>query len=460
MVIRDFSSARHLSSRLEMGIDDTLCKSRIGAEIEEIFTTMLPVEGYAVAPPVLADWGEMAAFYGAEVEVQREIRMQARTDANTLIAWWLEHIHRTDYPLLERMTLFWHNHFTSNIDKVNWPQFMLVQNQLLRKHALGNFADLLRDIIRDPAMLMFLDNAQNLAKSPNENFARELLELFTLGVGNYSEADVVNAARAFTGWRVDLKKGEFLFQAGFHDEGEKVFRGQRANLDGDDIVDLLLQEARTAEHIAERFWFEFVNRDTPDLQVIQSWAAEFRESGYEIKALLRAIILSEAFWDEQNRGALIKSPVEFTVGMMRELNISLNDYESLRKANRQLGQELLRPPDVKGWRGGNDWITNTRLIRRYDLISKLLAEHAGDTGSMLTETVLKSRMRKTEAGDEYAEQFGGVFRNLLYKVACFANEGEIIRWLLPLEPISLPNCEQPMETMLVTLLKDPTYQLR
>ncbi|MGB1258021.1 MAG: DUF1800 family protein, partial [Thiolinea sp.] len=194
MIIRDFSSARHLSARLEIGIDDALCQSRIGENVEQIFDSMMPAADYKVELPVLASWNEMAAFYGAEIEVQREIRMQARMDGKLLTSWWLEQIHHTDHPLLERMTIFWHNHFTSDIDKVTWPQFMLRQNQLLRQHALGNFAEMLHGIIRDPAMLMFLDNSQNLAKSPNENFARELLELFTLGEGNYTESDIVNAA--------------------------------------------------------------------------------------------------------------------------------------------------------------------------------------------------------------------------------------------------------------------------
>lgn len=455
MIIRDFSSARHLSARLEIGIDDALCQSRIGENVEQILDSMMPAADYKVELPVMASWDEMAAFYGAEIEVQREIRMQARMDGKLLTSWWLEQIHHTDHPLLERMTMFWHNHFTSDIDKVTWPQFMLRQNQLLRQHALGNFAEMLHGIIRDPAMLMFLDNSQNLAKSPNENFARELLELFTLGEGNYTESDIVNAARAFTGWRVNLKEGEFIFQSGFHDDGEKSFMGRRANLNGDDIVNILLQEPRTAEYIAEKFWFEFINRDRPDPVFIKSWASAFRDSGYEIKALLRAVIHSQVFWDEQNRGGLIKSPVEFTVGLLRELNISLGDYEYLRKANQQLGQDLFRPPDVKGWRGGKDWITNTRLIRRYDLISKLLSEHTGDKRSMLMDTVVKPRMMQSKG-----KRLGGVFRGLFDKLACAANEQEVTRWLLPLQPISQPNCEQSLEAMFLTLLKDPTYQLR
>ena len=420
---------------------------------------MLPPEKYHPETPAISSWAEMAVFYGGEIELQREVRMQARMDGVTLTSWWLEHIHNTDYPLLERMTLFWHNHFTSDIDKVTWPQFMLRQNQLLRKHALGNFANLLHAITRDPAMLMFLDNAQNLAKSPNENFARELLELFTLGEGHYSEADIVSAARAFTGWRVDLKKGEFLFQKGHHDEEDKEFMGRRANLDGADIINILLQEPRTAEYIAEKFWAEFINNKTPDPLIIQSWAQSFRDSGYEIKALLKAVTHSQAFWAEENRGALIKSPLEFTVGMLRELNITLSDYDYLRKANQQLGQDLFHPPDVKGWRGGTSWITNTRLIRRYDLISKLIAEHTGSKQNMLEEKIIKPRMMRP-GGDISEKQISGVFRKLLDKMACTANKDGIAEWLLPLAPIASPNCDQSLEAMFLTLLKDPTYQLR
>ena len=460
MIIGDFAAARHLASRLEMGIDGALCKSRIGVDSEQIFNSMLPPSEHTVISPLLAKWEEMAVFYGAEIEIQREVRMRAQMDGDVLIAWWLEQIHKTDYPLLERMTMFWHSHFTSDIDKVTWPQFMLWQNQLLRQNALGNFSDMLHAIIRDPAMLMFLDNAQNLAKSPNENFARELLELFTLGAGNYSEQDVVSAARAFTGWRVNLKKGEFIFQNGYHDNGEKTFMGHTGNLNGDDIINILLQESRTAEYIAEKFWAEFINRDQPDATIIKSWAAAFRDSGYDIKTLLLAVISSEVFWQEKNRGVLIKSPVEFTIGLMRELGIQVGEYEYLSRANRQLGQDLFRPPDVKGWRGGAQWITNTRLIRRYDLTSKLLSEHVGDKQNMLMETATNPMMMKTDSTLSDSKQLAGLFRKLLDKIACAASENELAGWLLPFEPISSPSCEQSLESMVLTLLKDPTYQLR
>ncbi len=460
MIIKDFSQARHLASRLEMGIDAALCNSRIGFDSDIVFNDMLPPMSHIVVSPRLAGWNEMAVFYGAEIEIQREIRMQARMDSDLLTSWWLEQIHKTEYPLLERMTIFWHSHFTSDIDKVTWPQFMLWQNQLLRQHALGSFADMLYAITRDPAMLMFLDSAQNLAKSPNENFARELLELFTLGAGHYSEQDVVNAARAFTGWRVDLKKGEFLFQNGYHDNNEKTFMGRTGNFDGNDILNILLQESRTAEYIAEKFWAEFINHDQPDAAVIKSWAAEFRDSGYDIKTLLRTVISSEVFWREQNRGVLIKSPIEFTIGLMRELGIQVDEYEYLRRANQQLGQDLFRPPDVKGWRGGKQWITNTRLIRRYDLTSKLVSAHEGDKQNMLMETAINPMMMKTGDAVSDNRQLAGLFRKLLDKIACNAGERELVGWLLPLAPISAPSCKQSLESMVLTLLKDPTYQLR
>lgn len=459
MLINDYAAARHLAARLELGINHELCKQRIGQSVEYAFQTLCPATSYSLSStPLMADWEDMSVYYKkSSREKKIELNKIARQEGTILTSWWLEQLHKTSYPLWERMTIFWHNHFTSSLQKVLWPQWMFKQHQLLRKHALGNFAELLREVARDPAMLAYLDGSKNIASSPNENFARELLELFTLGVGHYTEQDIINVARAFSGWNLEAAKGEFAFKANLHDSGQKQFLRQVGNFDGTDIIEILLAEPRTAEHIAEKFWKEFINYKQPDPAIIQEWAATFRNSGYEIKALLLKIITSAVFWDSAQRGSLIKSPVEFTVGLLRELNIPFAEYEALGKANQQLGQELFNPPDVKGWRGGNDWITNTRLIRRYDLLPKFLAEHGKEVQNLVSELITKS---KSVGTTKPSIKLTNLFKTFQSQPSCSSDPKALLAWLLPLSPVLAPNCNQTVDKILITVLKDPTYQLR
>ena len=456
MIIKDYKSARHLSSRLEIGVDDEQTKARVGQHVSGVFDSMVPSEVEAIPPPLLTPWEEIASFNSMPLEMRHKVNRQARLEGRHLTSWWLKQICNTQQPLVERMTIFWHGHFTTDANKVVWPQFVYQQNQFFREHALGNFADMLYGIIRDPAMLKYLDVTKNTKISVNENFARELLELFTLGEGHYSETDIIDTARAFTGWGIDFSKGEFSFNDENHDGGVKIFLGRKGNLNGDDIINIILQEPRTAEYIAEKFWAEFINHDTPDITVTRYWAKVFRESGYEIQALLNAVIHSQAFWSKENIGVMIKTPVEFSVGMLRELTLDMEDFSFLRKAHQQLGQDLLYPPDVKGWRGGKEWITNTRLIRRYDLIPKILLEHNGDTSNMLEESIIQPKIRINAS----TKQFRGIFSRLMDNLSCSVNNESLVNWLLAEEPVSPPDCEQPLVSMFYTLLKDPSYQLR
>ncbi|HPY39128.1 MAG TPA: DUF1800 domain-containing protein [Thiolinea sp.] len=458
MLIQDYAAARHLAARLELGVNHDLCKKRIGQSLDSVFQSMCPPASYSLAStPALSAWADMKIYYQSPREKKIELNKIARQEGDLLTRWWLEQLHKTNYPLWERMTLFWHNHFTSSLDKVLWPQWMFKQHQLFRKHALGNFAELLHAIPKDPAMLSYLDGSKNIASSPNENFARELLELFTLGVDHYTEQDIINVARAFSGWNLNAAEGEFLFQANLHDTGSKNFLGRTGNFDGTDIIKILLAEKRTAEYIAEKFWKEFISHDEPDASQIQAWATAFRDSGYEIKVLLSNIINSSVFWATNQRGSLIKSPVEFTLGLLRELKIPFEEYNALRLANQQLGQDLFHPPDVKGWRGGTQWITNTRLIRRYDLIPKLVAEHGKELQSITNQLVTKTKAPTTVNS---SIKLSGLFRNMVTQLSCTSNSDALQAWLLPLKPVATPNCNQSAETILMTLLKDPTYQLR
>lgn len=280
-----------------------------------------------------------------------------------LKALWYRHMLAGDAPLTERMTLFWHNHFTSALRTVSPPQLMLRQHQLLRRHALGNYTDLLRAVVTDPAMLIYLDGRRNRKQRPNENFARELLELFTLGEGHYTEADIKAAARALTGWTLDWVSGVARFNPRQHDDGEKTFLGRTGHFGADAIIAILLDQPRTAEFLVEKLWREFVSPE-PDSAEVQRLAGVFRESGYEIRPLLRELLLSEAFWTADHRASLIKSPVELMVGTLYRFELPAPPERRLISFGRQMGQELLDPPDVKGWPGHTAWIDSDRLLVR------------------------------------------------------------------------------------------------
>ena len=222
---------------------------------------------------------------GKTPQVVRPIQEQGRELRN----WWVEEMLVTDQPLTERMVLFWHNHFTSSFQKVRYAPALFRQNALFRREAFGNFATLLKEVARDPAMLIYLDGMRSVARQPNENFARELLELFTLGEGHYSEADIKAAARAFTGWTVDRETGQFKSRDAEHDDSEKTFLGQTGRFGGAEIIAILLRHPRTAETIVEKLWREFVSL-RPDPAEIKRLAASFR-NGYEIKPLMRSLLL-------------------------------------------------------------------------------------------------------------------------------------------------------------------------
>jgi uncharacterized protein (DUF1800 family) len=301
---------------------------------------------------------------------RKALQERLRQQAIDLKGWWYREMLATDSPLTERLTLFWHNHFTSGLRKVKAPVLLYRQNLLLRRHAAGNFRELLHAVARDPAMTLYLDNHVNRKDKPNENFARELLELFTLGEGHYSEQDIKEAARAFTGWTIDRHSGAFRFNLYQHDDGVKTFLGKSGKFDGDDILDILLEQPRTAEHVVEKLWREFVS-DTPDPDEVRRLAQVFRASGYELRPLLEGLLTAPAFRDPKNRGTLVKSPAELIVGTLRMFPLPALEPPQLVFAGHFLGQDLFDPPNVKGWPGGTAWITSNTLLARQKFLDRV-----------------------------------------------------------------------------------------
>ncbi len=316
---------------------------------------------------------ELQAMGEAE---QRAYRQKLVRQSLELRGWWLHEMVSTPSPLTERMTLFWHNHFVSAQPKVRWPQLLYRQNELLRTHAVGSFADLLRGIARDPAMLVYLDAATSRRGQPNENFARELMELFTLGQGHYTEADIKEAARAFTGFSIDPASGQFLYRPLAHDGGTKTVLGASGRFGGDDVIDLLLAQPATAEFIVGKLWREFVSPQ-PDPQRVSPIAAAFRGSGYRIDVALRALLLQPEVVSPAPADLLVKSPVELAVGLLRQSATALDRPGAVALATAAMGQNLFGAPNVRGWPGGDAWINTQTLLARKQFIERATSAGPG-----------------------------------------------------------------------------------
>ena len=292
-------------------------------------------------------------------EEKRQVRQQSRQDIKNLNLTWLTEMVNSHQQLREKMSLFWHGHFASRNLNILYQQQLLA---IIRQNALGNFGDLLSEVSKSAAMINFLNNNQNRKGHPNENFAREVMELFTLGRGNYTETDVKEAARAFTGWGANLA-GEFVFRRPQHDTGEKTVLGKTGNLDGDDVLQILLEQKKTSRFITRKIYRYFVN-EQPD-EAKTEWLAErFYTSNYNIQSLMKDIFLSDWFYDEKNIGSRIKSPVELIVGIRRMLPMDIENGEIQLLLQRLLGQLLFYPPNVAGWPGGKNWIDSSSLMLR------------------------------------------------------------------------------------------------
>lgn len=449
----DTGDARHLLARSGFAADPARIETLDGLSRTEAVAAILERAGDTAvsAPPDWeADW-KPAKRAGMNEAERLALRDTQREQGRELKAWWLNEMRVSPTPVTEVMTLFWHNHFTSSLKKVKAPALLYRQNVLLRRHALGNFADMLHAIARDPAMLVYLDNARSRKQAPNENFARELLELFTLGEGYYLETDLQEAARAFTGWSLDPDSGTFRYRAAWHDDGEKQILGHSGAFDGDAVIDLLLARPETAELIVDKLWRQFIS-EQPDPLEVAHLAALFRSGGYEIKPLLTALFTSEAFWAPENRGRLIKSPVDLVVGTLRLFDLPVGDNRDLAWLTRRLGQDVLDPPDVKGWPGGTAWITGASLLDRQSLIARL-------TGAMQDQAMQASA---TEMAASKENRRAAFFDRWLAGLPANRQSAEAVtRLVLPIAPVDAAVLDrQASGALLRSLLADPAYHLK
>lgn len=307
-------------------------------------------------------------------QFQREMDQFGRTilragNSQSLSAWWLYRMLHTPAQLLEKTTLFWHGHFATSAEKVTNARLMLDQNALLRKHALGSFSEMVAAISRDPAMLIYLDSTTNRKTRPNENYARELMELFCLGLGNYSENDIQEIARCFTGWEV--RREQFRFNKYQHDNGEKVVFGQRGKFDGDAAVEIVLDQDAAPQFIASKLvnYFLFDEPAPPD-PLIEPLAKQLRENDFNVGPTVATILGSRLMFSNHAIGRKVRSPVELSIGLLRALEGTTN-LKQLSNAVAALGQSPFFPPNVKGWDGGRTWINSSTLLGRINLVRRL-----------------------------------------------------------------------------------------
>ena len=341
-----------------------LWRTQFGASAEQIARTH--TDGSAKSLERLFSLQPESTAFVAADELLRRAAMDTDSPAS-LKAWWLHRLFHSVNPLPEKMALFWHNHFATSIAKVRSASAMAAQNDLCRREALGSFRRLLHGMTRDGAMLVWLDGNANRRRHANENFAREIMELFALGEGHYSEKDIKEAARAFTGWHV--REGQFWFNRDQHDFGIKTVFGKMGDFDGGAVVDLCLAQKACPRFLAAKLLRAFV-LPQPAEAIVAAVAARVRAHDFAMGEVLRELLASELFHSDEARGALIKSPIELALGALRALEGQPN-LRAVHAVTTLLGQDIFQPPTVKGWEGGRLWITSASLLQRANFAATL-----------------------------------------------------------------------------------------
>jgi uncharacterized protein (DUF1800 family) len=354
--------------------------------VDDLFNSSKELKDISYLPYPLKENEEMK---GVSAFKAVKMILKSKQDMEELNGEWIFKMAYTKAVLREKMTFFWHNHFATSTP---FAYLMQVQNNMLRSHALGKFGDMLHAVAKDPAMILYLNNQQNKKGHPNENFGREVMELFTLGVGHYTERDIKEGARAFTGWTVNAK-GEYEFHPGQHDDGEKEFLGRKGNFGGEDILNILLEQKQTAIFITTKIYREFVN-PVVDAKRVSALADDYFASGYDTEKLMRNIFTSDWFYADENIGVKITSPVELIVRYKKLLALEFKKPKNQLEVQKALGQVLFFPPNVSGWKGNTNWIDSASLLIRLSIPQYIV------NGSAMQ---LKSKPHFEENPDEQVE---------------------------------------------------------
>jgi uncharacterized protein (DUF1800 family) len=376
--------------------------------------------------------------------LRQKVRMANGDAVRATVNWWMRRMTDGPHPLQEKLTFFWHGHFVTSDKDERSATLMWKQNELLRKMAVGNFRTFVKAVARDPAMLDYLNNEQNRKAHPNENFARELMELFTLGIGNYTEDDVKQGAKAFTGWAHD--GDDYVFRKFDHDESVKHFLGYHGNFNGDDIIDIILSQNVCAKFIGCKLFRYFAYEEIDDA-LADAIGNEFRSGNYELRPLIKTILNSAAFYSPQAIGSQIKCPVQLVLGTVRQMNLIMPAENAILGPLNQMGQVPFSPPNVRGWPGGRMWINTSTLFVRYN------------TGYRLLDGQLP-RVDKSHLSDETkdapdANAVVDYWVNRLIQRPISAEKRQVLIEALG----SDPNREVNVRKMLQLIMSMPDYQL-
>ena len=466
---------QHLYWRAGFGEPYTVVKSAQRQSARQIFKKMLR-DSEDFRPIDIVDMREVVAEF-RKLQEMRELKKEEevgnklknlqkdqKEQQGTLNTTWIDLMATSKGVLREKMALFWHGHLVSR--SLN-PAFSQSYLNTLRKNALGKFGDLLMAVSKEPSMLQFLNNKQNKKRSPNENFARELMELFTLGRGNYSEKDIKEVARAFTGWDFDLQ-GRFVFRAFQHDNDQKTIFGKTGNFNGEDVIKMILERKETAQFLTTKIYKYFVNETiSGNEKRLAELSKLFYKSDYDIPHLLENIFTADWFYDQENIGSHIKSPVELLVGIKRTLGATFENQQPNLFIQKVLGQVLLYPPNVAGWAGGKNWIDSSSLLFRMQLPAMLFLGKDGNIsakkdGDVNTEYQSKKQSFKASVDwNDFSKSFSEKDKNLL---------GEISQYLLqvPVNEQFTQNLankfqnnskEENIKQMAIALMMMPEYQV-
>lgn len=433
------ADAKHLALRTSFAASSDLMNALLPLSREDAVTyVLMQQEAEPIEPPAFVINPEPRPKYKDTTPKERQAAQKLRRNQQEILKrWWMARMVTTSAPIEEQMLLFWHNHFTTSAQKVRDPIIIYQQHEILRKQALGRFDVMLRMIMQDPAMLNYLDNSKNKKGKPNENLARELLELYTLGEGHYTEKDVKETARALTGWGVSNKRTH-TFYVNQHDDGSKTILGKTGKFSMPEVLDLLLSKPQVSRFIVDKLWRQFISQ-TPDQLRTKELAEQFKNHQYDIYKLMKQLLMEDAFWSENNRAVLVKSPVEMVVGLYRQMDVDSAPYNVMVNQAKQLGQNLFTPPNVKGWPIASvDWVDTSTLLKRQNTIGRLMRAQE------MANTMQQGEVELYNAASAWVstEMFS-------YQKA----------WLLAAPPVSNIAADVPLN-VLRNLLKDPVYQLK
>ncbi len=472
----DRTKAAHLLNRAGFGgrPDEVERYARIGldAAVDDLMNFDRTPEAFP-APDFTSLrnlWESVARLYQSRASSERE-RFEARAIAlrqdnqklQEVRDWWLTRMIQTGRPLQERMVLFWHGLLVSGRPDARYTENLFNQNELFRRNALGNFKTLILAVAKDPAMLEYLDNESNRKGRPNENFARELMELFTMGVGNYTEQDVKESARAFTGW---TRRGfDFFADPRQHDDGTKTFMGRTGNFDGTDIINIIFEQPATARYLPRRL-FEHFAYQRPDDTLVDELAELFRHSNFETAPVVRTILTSNVFHSPRTMRSQVKSPAQLVAGTARLLSVDAGIVPMLVRATDFMGQALFYPPNVGGWPRGDAWINTATILIRYNFAGLLL------TGGMpglarrpaARPPVPAGAARIVEGASTAGEVVDRLVTNLTYGTMDEKRKGALVQALgagNPGAPFALsgPDADVKFRSALHLLMCSPEYQM-